>query len=66
MYEFHVPAMSCGHCVARITRALQDRDAGARVAVDLPRKRVTVESSLPVETLQQALASAGYPPRQGS
>jgi len=61
MIEFKVNDMSCGHCVASVTQALQKSDSAARVEVDLATKQVKVESSQPREVLAQALADAGYP-----
>ena len=66
MIEFHVPDMSCGHCVAAITRALQALDPGARVQAELPERRIRVDSARPAETLRQALEDAGYPPAPGA
>ena len=38
--RFHVPGMSCGHCVRSVTEAVQGIDPSARVAVDLQAKTV--------------------------
>ena len=65
MYQFSLPDMSCGHCVAAITEAVKTADAQARVAVDLATKTATVDSALPRDTLAAALAEAGYPPAAG-
>ena len=62
MNEFHVEAMSCGHCVRAVTEALQEVDPAATVEVDLARKTVRVESTRPRAALAQALAEAGYAP----
>lgn len=62
MLEFNVPAMSCGHCVGVITQTLKQVDPQARVEVDLPGKKVKVESSRNRDALAGALAEAGYPP----
>ncbi len=59
--EFVVPNMSCGHCVQAITEAVQALDPKAEVAVDLPAKKVTVESSADRQTVLATLAEAGYP-----
>ena len=66
MTEFHIPDMSCGHCVAAITRAVQALDPEARVQADLPARRVRVDSARPAEALRQALEDAGYPPGPGA
>lgn len=62
MYSFTLPNMSCGHCVASITEALQGADAQARLSVDLASKTAQVDSTLPREALTAALTQAGYPP----
>lgn len=62
MYRFSLPDLSCGHCVAAITEALQSADAAARIDIDLPGKTAEVDSKLPRERLAAALAEAGYPP----
>jgi copper chaperone len=60
-YQFHLPDMSCGHCVASITEALGELDPAARLAFDRESRRVQVSSGLPREQLAAALAEAGYP-----
>jgi copper chaperone len=62
MIEFHLPAMSCGHCVRTVTEAVQEIDPKARVDVDLDSKKVQVESNADRTALTQALTEAGYPP----
>lgn len=61
MYQFHVPNMTCGHCVARVTKALQSADHRAQVQVDLASKTVSVESTESDAALRNALGDAGYP-----
>ena len=60
MIEFQVNGMSCQHCVAAVTKAIQARDAGARVRVDLDKGRVAVESSQSAVVLKAAIDEAGY------
>ena len=62
MYQFNIPNMSCGHCVSRITKAVQSTDAGASVKVDLTSKTVSVVSAVSDSDLRKALSDAGYPP----
>jgi copper chaperone len=65
--EFDVKDMSCGHCVAAITRAVATLDPAAVVQTDLATHRVSVQSALPVQALKQAIEDAGYAPvRVGS
>ncbi len=63
MHTYHVPDMSCGHCVRAITEALTALDAQAKVETDLASKKVTVDSCANEESVVQALTDAGYPPR---
>ncbi len=62
MIEFEVKDMSCGHCVAVITKAIQALDPAAQVRCDLPTHRVQVETARPGADVAQALEAAGYPP----
>jgi copper chaperone len=62
MLEFTVPDMSCGHCVATITRTVRQLDPQARVETDLATHQVRVETQLPAAQLREALADEGYPP----
>ncbi|MDB5885946.1 MAG: Heavy metal transport/detoxification protein [Polaromonas sp.] len=59
--EFNVPDMSCGHCAGVITQAIQQLDADAMISIDLPARKVTVESAQDRQTVAAALAEAGYP-----
>jgi copper chaperone len=58
--EFKVEGMSCQHCVAAVTRAIQEQDTGAQVTVDLAAGKVAVESGASVDTLKAAIDDAGY------
>lgn len=61
MYEFEVKDMSCGHCVQRITKAVERIDAGAKVKVDLPNRKISVESKATEPAIRRQLEEAGYP-----
>lgn len=61
MIEFILPDLSCGHCVKAVTRAVQDVDAQAQVAVELEARRVRIQSQQPAAQFRQALVDAGYP-----
>lgn len=64
MLTFDVQDMSCGHCVASITRAVQAADPQAQVDVDLARRRVQVQPvRLDAGAVQQAIAAAGFTPQ---
>jgi Cu+-exporting ATPase len=61
MYELTVEGMSCGHCVGRVTKAVQGVDAAAQVKVDLASKRVSIDSKAGLEQIVAAIDAAGYP-----
>ena len=63
MITFQVDDMSCGHCVAAITRAVKDADGEAQVQVDLGTHRVSIEPvAADVQVLADAIREAGYTP----
>jgi copper chaperone len=63
MIAFTVNDMTCGHCVSTVTRAITAVDAGARVTIDLPTHRVSIEPrSAGAATLAEAITEAGYTP----
>lgn len=62
MIEFKVEDMSCGHCVAAITRAVKDVDANGTVEVDLGAKRVRIDSTHAAPEFSAAIAEAGFTP----
>jgi copper chaperone CopZ len=59
--ELTVKDMTCNHCVAVVTKAVKSVDPNAAVNVDLPSKRVQVESASGAGDFAKALADAGYP-----
>jgi copper chaperone len=59
-HQFSVQTMTCGHCVKAVTRAVQQLDPAATVAVDLSAGRVSVESGLPHDQLAKAIRDEGY------
>ena len=63
MIELQVNDMTCGHCVGRVTKAVKDVDAAARVNIDLDRKHVSIDSAHGPEEFQAAIAEAGYTPK---
>jgi copper chaperone len=62
MLVFRVDDMSCGHCVATITKALQQAAPDAVVEVDLARHLVQVDGAQPA-AIEQAIREAGYSPQ---
>ncbi|WP_296225890.1 heavy-metal-associated domain-containing protein [Ralstonia sp. UBA689] len=61
MTTFSVEGMSCGHCVAAVTRAVQQVDAAASVQVDLSKQTVAVSSGASTDAVKAAIEQAGYP-----
>jgi copper chaperone len=61
MIELDVKGMTCGHCVAAVTRAIRAVDPQARVDVDVAAGRVRVQGSSAPQALTRALGGAGYP-----
>ncbi len=59
--EFHIKNMSCGGCARSVTKAIQSVDPAATVTPDLANRNVAVASTKPRESLEAALAQAGYP-----
>lgn len=65
MLTFEVNDMTCGHCVSSITKAVKAVDEDAKVTVDLPHKRVTIEDNQQdAQTLSEAMSDAGFTPVQ--
>lgn len=61
MIELTLPTMTCGHCVATVTRTVQQLDADAKLQIDLPTHRVRIESRVDQPAIEKALAEEGYP-----
>ncbi|MEO7159777.1 MAG: heavy-metal-associated domain-containing protein [Polaromonas sp.] len=59
--EFDIPDMSCGHCAGVITKTVKQLDADATLNIDLPAKKVTVQTAQDRKTVADALTEAGYP-----
>ena len=65
MITFIVPDMTCGHCVATVTKAIKAVDASATINVDLPSKTLSVVTTAPAAAVSKALEEAGYPSNAG-
>jgi P-type Cu+ transporter len=61
MYQLTVEDMTCKHCVGRVTKAVQEIDQDAKVDIDLPTKKVTIDSKADLDRIAQAIDAAGYP-----
>jgi copper chaperone len=60
MLDFKVEGMTCGHCEAAVTRAVQAVDPAARVTIDRKADRVLVDSSAEPEAVRHAIEAQGY------
>ena len=61
MTVLNVEKMKCSGCAANVEKAVKAQDAQAQVQIDLPSKKVMVESSLPADKLATLITQAGYP-----
>jgi copper chaperone len=65
MQEFHLPDMSCGHCVGVITKTIKAADAEAQLDFQLAQHDVKIASGkLGRDEIVALLSEAGYPPAQ--
>ncbi|MBS6477656.1 MAG: heavy-metal-associated domain-containing protein [Firmicutes bacterium] len=55
---FHVEGMACMHCEARVEKAVAS--LGAKEAVDLTNKKVTVTGDASDEKIIEVITAAGY------
>lgn len=62
MLELTLPTMTCGHCVATVTKAIQSADPQAQIEIDLASHRVRVQTTQSREAVVAAVQLAGYAP----
>ncbi len=62
MPDIKVKGMSCGHCAAAVTKALQSLPGVSEVKVDLAGGRVSYQCAAPVppEEVARLIQDAGY------
>ena len=60
---YHVPAISCGHCVATIERELKDLAGVLSVKAEQESKNVTIDTvdEKTLANVEVTLAEIGYP-----
>lgn len=63
MIELTINDMTCGGCVASITRVVKGLDPNAIVNADVATKRVSIESPIDTDAVVAAIANAGYHPQ---
>lgn len=61
MIVLNIPKIRCGGCAASVEKAVLSVDAAAKVAIDIPARRVEVETAGSRQSLVDALAASGYP-----
>jgi copper chaperone len=57
-----VEDMTCGHCAATITRAIETSMPGTKVHADPDSKLVKITGSADIARLQEIVKEAGYTP----
>ena len=58
---YTVEGMTCGHCVAAVTKAVKELDPAAQVKVDLASGKVEVDSAQAArEAIARAIEDEGY------
>lgn len=60
MMNFSVQGMTCGGCARAVSNAIQRVDPAASVEVDVPTKKVAVQSAVDPERIRKAIEDAGY------
>ncbi len=63
MLTFKIDDMTCGHCVASITKAIQELDRQATIAADVQSHVVQIASAANSEAIEAAIRDAGYTPQ---
>jgi copper chaperone len=58
--DFQVQGMTCGQCVAAVTRAVKALDPQAEVKVDLAGGKVQVQSQQDHAAIARAIEEEGY------
>jgi copper chaperone len=57
---YRVGGMTCAHCVAAVTDAIERAAPGVKVAVDLAAGKVSVDGTLAADAVRRAVEGAGY------
>jgi copper chaperone len=64
MLKLKVDEMSCGHCAATVTKAVEGVSGVEKADIDLAKGEVTVIGNPDVAALIAAIDDAGYPARE--
>lgn len=62
MTKIKVNGMSCNHCVAAVTKALQGIEGLDNIKVDLDKGEATFDETIPVDLkiIKESVSRAGY------
>lgn len=60
MKKVIIEGMSCGHCKARVEKALGELEGITSVVVDLENKTATIEGEAPEDVIRETIDDAGY------
>jgi len=62
-FECTIEDMTCGGCVKRITKAVQNLDSSAEIKADLETRKVSIETSISAkESITTTLTAICYEP----
>ena len=61
MITLNVEKVKCGGCAANLKQAVLAEDPQAELQVDIPNKKVEIDSRLDAQTLANVISKAGYP-----
>ncbi|MDI1363852.1 MAG: heavy-metal-associated domain-containing protein [bacterium] len=60
MLRYTIENMTCGHCVATVTKAVHGIDADAVVRADVAGRCLEIDTGATSEAVSAAVAAAGY------
>lgn len=60
MWKLKVEGMTCGGCVAAVTKALLQRDPAAHVHAEIDAKTLMIRSARKEAEIREAIESAGF------
>jgi copper chaperone len=63
---FHIPNISCGHCIKSIKNELEELEGVLKIEGDPSKKEITVEYETPgvLEVIKKNLAEIDFPPEE--
>lgn len=61
--KFHIPDMSCNHCVNTLTNAIQQILPNAKVTIELAQRELTVTGTDNSQQIIQLISEAGFTPQ---